>query len=168
MQPNPIATAPSFHCARRTNDGEYWLMALSISAFTSLWVVALGMKALDGDKGQVAVGVLGLFLFVPLTFFSWKVLLFPNEYELVIENHTIRWGRTDQRAQQTLMRLSQVKQWVFDRGEQELLAYTGCIALKKIGLGVLNEQRAKEVIRFLEQQYPEIPVVDRSGEKVTV
>lgn len=168
MHPNSISTTPNFRCTRRTNDGVGWSFALFASAFTSLWLVGLWGNILKGDKEQVGFGVVGLFFLVPLTAFCWKIVLFPWECELVIENHTIRWGNTDRRDQQTSKRISQVKRWVFDQFERELFAYAECFALERIGHGVLNEPRMKEVIRFLEQQYPEIPVVDRSGEKITL
>lgn len=156
-----------FHCTRWTNDGGGWSFALFASAFTSLLLVGLWGDVLEGDKAQVGSYVAGLFVAVPVTAFCWKMVLFPWECELVMENNTIRWGRTDERDQQTSVRISQVKRWVFDRFDGELYAYTECFALKRIGDGVLNEPRVKELIRFLERQYPEIPVVDRSGGKVT-
>lgn len=159
MHPNLSATPPNFRCARRTNDGENWARALGVSTFTSLWIAVLGMKALDGDKGQIAVGVLGLFLFVPLTFFCWKEIVFPDEYELVIENHTIRWGRSDRRKEQTSIRLAVVKQWVVYRPDPVLYADTDCLLPKRVGLGILeDERRLDALIDFLRQHYPDIGV----------
>ena len=122
--------SPSFRCTRRTNDGEGWGAALCVSAFTSLTLVGLWGNALEGDKEQVGVCILGLFLFVPVTALCWIIVLFPQELELVIENHTIRWGNTDRRDQQTSMPISQVKRWVFDRFDQELFAQTEGWAMK--------------------------------------
>ena len=146
----------SFRHVRKSRDGYTWLgLMLSVLAVVA---VAISTFYTDPAIPRALSGVLFGLFFVGLVWFT-RILLFPFEWELVVDGDQIRWGRADRPDKQERVVVSQLARLVHDKSDHQVLGDTGSWRLLHIGDGILirsDDQRA--LVDYLRQSFPQLRI----------
>src|SRR5436309_15141981 len=123
----------SFRHIRKSRDGYSWLgLTLSVLAVVA---VTISMFHTDAAIPRSLSGVLLAIFFIGLIWFA-KILIFPFEWELVVDGEQIRWGRADRPQDQQRIALSQLARLVHNKSDGQVLGDTGGWQLLHIGDGI--------------------------------
>jgi hypothetical protein len=88
-----------------------------------------------------------------------KTILFPQEWEFVVENDSIRWGMSSKPERQRRLSVPKVARIIHDKSDNKILADVGGIRLLPIADYVLvrsDDQAA--LVDYLRQSFPQLTV----------
>jgi hypothetical protein len=88
-----------------------------------------------------------------------RAILYPFEWEVVVDENQIRWGRADCPDRQQRVIVSQLVRLIHDKSDYLILGDVGSRQLVEIGRGVLvssDEQRA--LVEYLRQSFPQLKI----------
>ena len=109
-----------------------------------------------GESVSVKIMTFALFaLFGVAWAFSLRGILFPYEWELVIEEGYIRWGETAKPRRQRRLLIPSVKRLILDKSDNKVLADVGTWRLVPVGDYILmrtDDQAA--LVEHLRQAFP--------------
>ena len=110
---------------------------------------------------RVVSGVLLALFFVSVVWFI-RCLLFPFQWELVVENDFVCWGRVDGLIQQKRIAVSQLVRLVYDKSDNQVFGDVGKIVLKPIGAEVLmRSEDTQAFIECMRKEFPQLKIEAR-------
>jgi hypothetical protein len=145
----------TFRHIRKSRDG-YTSLGL---ALTLVAVIAGGVFVLSDTSAPRVFPVVFLTLFSIA--FGWftRCVLFPFEWEVVVEADQVRWGRVDRLDQQERVTISQLVRLIHDKSDNQVLGDVGSWRHLNIGIGILirpDDQRA--FVEHLHQRFPHLNI----------
>jgi hypothetical protein len=149
----------SFRRTRKSSDGYSWL-TLALSLCGALGCGAICINAFMGESQSAKMFTSALFFMFGIAFaFSVRGILFPYEWELVIESDLIRWGETTKPQRQRRLRVPNVKRLIHDKSDSKVLADVGSWRLLPVGDYIL--MRAEDqaaLVEHLRQSFPSLKI----------
>jgi hypothetical protein len=146
----------TFRYVRRSCDSYTWLW-LTLS---SLGIVAFGCAMFHADPFIPRVATMAVcgILFFPLVW-CIRAIVHPFEWEVVVDDDQIRWGRADRPHRQQRVAFSQLVRLIDDRSDCLVRGDLGSGRLLDIGRGVMiNPRDQRALIQHLRQRLPDLKI----------
>ena len=161
-----IFLSMSFRRTRRSNDGLGWvalILSLFGTAFTSAMCFATLFFGSSGPNSESLIPKVFLtllfLLFLIAFIYCAQGILFPYEFEVVIEQDCIRWGKASRPSKQERLLISKVVRIVHDKSEGKILADTGIWRYTPIAEIVLTKSKeSEEFLLELRKMFPALPI----------
>lgn len=100
-----------------------------------------------------------LVLFGAVFLLSLRGILFPYEWELVVKDDYIRWGKVGSLTRQSKVELPSLKRLIYDRSNNKVLADTGGWRLAPLGdYIIMKPQDQSELVDYLRKKLPGLEV----------
>ena len=145
-----------FRKVRSSRDRYSWI-GFGLATCATIFGFVLLFRAPAGTDRTLSVLLLTLF-FVALLWFL-RCLLFPFEWELVVETDLIRWGRVDCPGRQQRLFINQLVRLVDDPIDNQVFADTGRIVSVSIGLNVLMQSEdRKAFVDCMRERFPQLRI----------
>lgn len=152
-------THMSFRRTRRSGDGYSWLTA-ALALCGAIVGGVICLAAFTGDSTLAKTMTSVLFVLFGLAFvFSLRGIMFPYEWELVVEGDAIRWGETARPDRQRRLSLPRVKRLIHDKSDRKVLADVGEWRLLPVGDYILMQlEDQTTLVEYLQQRFPQLKI----------
>ncbi|HTI98227.1 MAG TPA: hypothetical protein VL527_04915 [Dongiaceae bacterium] len=146
-----------FRYVRRSNDSYVWLLLI----LSLLGVAAFICNLLPADPAfPRGVSLAAIVVLLVGIFWCVRAILNPFEWEVVVENGQICWGRADQQERQQRVAISKLVRLIWDKKEGEVVGDIGHFPPSlKIGEGILiRSEDQGALVDYLRQSYPQLKI----------
>jgi hypothetical protein len=145
-----------FRKVRSSRDQYSWI-GFGLAICATIFGFVLLFRAPAGTDRTLSFLLLTLFFVASLWFV--RCLLFPFEWEIVVETDLIRWGRVDSPDRQQKLFINQLVRLVDDSIDNQVFADTGRIVSVSIGLNVLMQSEdRKAFVDCMREKFPQLKI----------
>ncbi len=149
-----------FRCTRKTNDERGWM---AMGLLTCVTFPLCYLVYLEGSGSDFLL--VGLFFVAAILAIVCQLreLIFPREWELVVNDVEIRWSRMNRSHGQETLSLENVKYLVVGRAERTVAENTGGFFNRTIGQYIFTKASFAAFLKFMADRHPEIRIVVGDG-----
>ena len=145
-----------FRYVRRSNDSYIWLLLI----LSLLGIIAFSCAMLPTDPfvpGRLSLVICGLLLAAVV--WCGRAINHPFEWEVVVDDGQICWGRADRPDRQQRVAVSQLVRLIHDKREGQVVGDIGRFPSLEIGRGILmRSEDQSALVDYLRQSYPQLKI----------
>lgn len=149
----------TFRRTRRSdNHHTWWVSVISLVGF--LFGLVLSLAVFSSGSLWPKIFMSGVTLLFGIVFvFSMDAILFPREWELVVDAESIRWGVSSKPKRQKKLPVAKIVRVIYDKSDGKLLVDMGGIQRLPVADHIVfhpDDQAA--LVEYLRENFPGLAI----------